>query len=291
MFRHLSAAILASTALSFVAPSFAQIVPATYQSSSGIDYSAYDDLISKVAVVEKNRSKIGYSFLRDQRIDFFGNYIASLSRQDVSSLPENEQLAYWLNLQNAVAVHAITYDSKKVKSLKKLRGTAEAPGKLWTQPRVTIAGQNMSLHDIETKILTEFDDPNVIYGIYQGVRGAPSLNEQAYRGATVQSQLAKNAKQYINSKGVVSVKKDVVRVTPVFNWYQDKTIGQGDTALINHLSVHAAPKLKAKLSAGKSFKTSSLNYRVDSYTPPVQSGSYSAQESGSLGGSGGGYGS
>ncbi len=289
MFRHISAAILASAALSFTAPAFAQITPANYQSSNSINYSAYDSLMSKVTVVERGRPRIGYDFLRDQSVDYFGNYVASLSRENVSSLPKNEQLAYWLNVQNAVAIHAIVQDGKKSKSLKKLRGTAEAPGELWTKPRVTIAGQNMSLHDIETKLLTEFDNPNVIYGIYQGVRGAPPISPTAYRGSNVEEMLATNAKQYVNSKGVVSVKNDVVRVTPVFSWYQSKVIGQNDTALKDHLSIHASPKLKAKLLAGKSFKTSSLNYRLDSYNPPVSSGSYSAQSSGSSGG--GGYGS
>lgn len=291
MFRHLSAVILASTALSFAAPVFAQVTPVSYQASSSIDYSAYDTLMSKVAVLERGRARVGYDFLRDQPIDYFGNYVASLSGQNISSLPKNEQLAYWLNLQNAVAVHAIIQDGEKTRSLKKLRGTVDAPGELWTKPRIIIAGQNMSLHDIETKLLTEFDNPNVIYGIYQGVRGAPSLSPTAYRGSNIEQQLGEKAKQYINSKGVVSVKKDVVRVTPVFSWYQNKLIGQDDAALKEHLSVHAAPKLKSKLLAGKSFKTSSLNYRLDSYTPPVSSGSYSAQSSGSLGGSGGGYGS
>lgn len=291
MFRHLSTAILASTALSFAAPAFAQITPASYQSSSSIDYSAYDNLISKVAVVERDRPRIGYDFLRNQKIDYFGNYVASLSRQNVNALPKNEQLAYWLNLQNAVAIHAIVQDGKKSRSLKKLRGTAEAPGKLWTKPRVTVAGQNLSLHDIETNLLTEFDNPNVIYGIYQGVRGAPSLSPTAYRGSNVEQKLAENAKQYINSKGVVSVKNDVVRVTPVFSWYQNKVFGQNDAALKDHLSAYAAPKLKTKLSAGKSFKTSSLNYRIDSYTPPVASGDYAAATSGNAGARSGGYGS
>lgn len=290
MFRHIPAAILVSTALSFAAPAFAQVTSASYQAPSRIDYSAYDDLMSKVSVVENNRPRIAYDFLRDQKIDFFGNYVARLTRLDVNTLPKNDQLAYWLNVQNAVTVHAIIQDGKKTKSLKTLRGTDEAPGALWTTPRVTIAGQNMSLQDIETKLLTEFDNPNVIYGIYQGVRGAPSLSRTAYRGSIVEEMLARNAKQYVNSKGVVSVKKDVVRITPVFAWYQDKVFGQDNAALIDHLSVHAKPKLKAKLSGGKSFKMSSLNYKLDSYSPQASTNSYSASSGGSRGG-GGGYGS
>lgn len=300
MFRLILTTLLTTTAMSLAVSSFAQInssqspsalVTAASSTGSPIDYSFYDDLMSRASVNEGGRPKIAYDFLRDQKVDYFGNYISLLSRKSVTSLSKNDQLAYWLNVQNTVAIHAILQEREKTKSLKKLRGTAEVPGELWTKPRVTIAGQNMSLQDIETKLLTEFDNPNIIYGLYQGVRGGPSLSPTAYRGSIVDERLADKAKEYVNSKGTVSVKKDVVKVTPLFSWYQDKAFGGDDTALLAHLSTLAEPKLKSKLAAGKSFKTSNLNYHLDEFVTQNGGAQRFSQGTGNSGVTSRGYGS
>ena len=292
MFKHLTMAFVASTALSLAIPAMAQTAPSgdlvstVALNTSPIDYSFYDKVIKKVSVTEGGRPRLAYDFIRDQEGDFIGDYVSKLSAQNVENLPKSDQLAYWLNLQNIVTIEAILKEGKGKRSLKKLRGTAQKPGKLWTKPRVVIAGQNMSLHDIETKILTEFENPNVIYGIYQGVRGAPGLTPEAYRGATVDEMLDKNAKQYVNSKGIVAVKNNVVKVTPIFLWYQEAAFGGTDMALNEHLKLHAYPNLKSALFRGKSFGASSLNYRLDEYKAPKQD----VYSSSSRGG-GGGYGS
>jgi len=302
MFTRLSALVLTTAVLSFSAPAFAQTTfsnTAPVQTASAvtspIDYSTYDTIIKKVAVNEGGRPRLAYDFIRKQNNDFVGQYVSQLARQDVGTLPKNDQLAYWLNVQNIVTIDAILKDGKRKKSLKKLRGTAEAPGPLWTKPRVTIAGQNMSLQDIETKLLTEFDNPNIIYGIYQGVRGGPSLTPTAYRGASVDEMLEKNAKRYVNSKAIVSVRNNVVEVTPVFFWYQDNTFQGEDGALLEHLKAYAHPNLKSELYRGKSSKTSSLNYRLDNYNiekaARQQAGNSRSYSGGSQGVTQRGYGS
>ena len=298
MLKSLPTVILTATALSFAAPSFAQtsnqarIIPAA-AISSPIDYSAYDTFMKKLSVNEGGRPRIAYDLIREKNTGFVNQYVNYLTQQNITALPKNDQLAYWLNLQNIVTVKAILEDGKRKSSLKKLRGTAEKPGKLWTKPRVTVAGQSLSLQDIETKIFAEFDNPNVIYGIYQGVRGAPCLTSKAYRGSDVNQKLESNAKQYVNSKGIVSVKKDVVEVTPVFLWYQQAAFGGDNAALTDHLKAYANPNLKSALFRGKNFKSKSLNYRLDSYKVPTQVSASSRTGGSNYGGGsrGGGYGS
>ena len=276
MIKHLSIFILTSTALSLTAPSFAQttlaeldakqnVTETAEEVTSPIDYETYDILMERAAVDKGGRPRIAYDFLRDQEVDFVGDYISFLSEQDISTLSEDDKLAYWLNVQNIVTIQAVLEDGKKKKSLKKLRGTANSPGKLWTKPRVTIAGETLSIQDIETKLLTEFDNPNVIYGIYQGVRGGPCLMRKAYRGASVNDVLEQNAKQYVNSNGIVHVANNVVEVTPVFLWYHDTAFDGDDAVLLAHLKSNAEPTLKSSLYRGRSFAETSLNYRLDHY--------------------------
>lgn len=276
MFKNLSALIITTTALGLVMPAFAQTtlaeIDAAQQAApeptiiaSPIDYSLYDTFIEKVTVKQGGRPRVAYDFIREQDQDYITPYIEELAQQDISGLSENDKLAYWLNVQNIVTVQAILEEGKKKKTLKKLRGTVDKPGSLWTKSRVNIAGQEMSLQDIETKLLTEFDNPNIIYGIYQGVRGAPCLAPTAYRGATVEEELAKNAKQYVNSNGIVTVNNNVVEITPVFLWYKEQAFQGDDKILLSHLKDNAEPTLKSALYRGRTFEATALNYNLDNY--------------------------
>lgn len=276
MFKHLSAFILTTSAFGLALPVYAQttlaeldaaqqVAPKAAIVDPPIDYALYDSFIETMTVKQGGRSRVAYNFIREQEQDVINPYITYLAQQDVSALSENDKVAYWLNVQNIVTVQAILEDGKKKKTLKKLRGTTDKPGTLWTKPRLNIAGQDMSLQDIETKLLTEFDNPNIIYGIYQGVRGAPSLTPTAYRGATVEEALANNAKQYVNSNGIVTVKNNVVEVTPVFLWYKGQAFGGDDKLLINHLKENAKPTLKSALYRGRTLEATALNYRPDNY--------------------------
>jgi len=230
-----------------------------------IDYSTFDGLMDKISVKQNGRPRIAYEHVREHAMELLEAYLAHLAVQNVADLAKDDALAYWLNVQNILVVKAITDEGKKKKDLKKLRGTGDKPGKLWTVPRITISGQKMSIYDVEQKILTEFDNPNVIYGLYQGVRGAPCLNDTAYRGSNVQALLERNAKRYINSIGIVRVNNDIVEVTPVFLWHKDILFGQDDKVLIDHLKANAEPTLKSHLYRGRTFASAGLNYRVDNY--------------------------
>ena len=88
---------------------------------------------------------------------------------------------------------------------------------------------------------------------------------KAYRGATVNETLAQNAKQYVNSNGIVTVKNSVVELTPVFLWYQDEAFKGDEKALLEHLKENAEPNLKSALYRGRSFAPTPLNYRPDFY--------------------------
>jgi len=89
---------------------------------SPIDYAAYNDLMTRYAAPQNGRPKIAYKLIREYGREDLQSYLDFLAVQDVSNLPELDQLAYWLNVQNALVVSAITLEGKKKKNLKRLRG-------------------------------------------------------------------------------------------------------------------------------------------------------------------------
>lgn len=278
-------AALLAPALSFT--SFA--TEAAVSTETRIDYAATDLFHSKFSIVEKGRPRIAYDAVRKNAERFLDSYIQHLSNQNVENRSTDAQLAYWLNVQNIVAIDAISFDTKK-SNLKKLRGSADEPGKLWNEPRFTYGGETLSLADIENRIVNNSEDPNVLYGVYQGVRGGPRLSRTAYQPETVRATLAKAAKTYINSSGIVSAKNGVVNVAPVLTWHADALFDGDDAQLISHLRTHAYPRLATKLGSSSSVESIKLNYRTDNYRPPAPRG-YSSTGSSISGGSSPSYGS
>ncbi len=275
-----SAALLTALASVCVQPlAFAQTAPAPAASTQAstqaaiapdLDYSLMALFMEKFSVVERGRTKIAYSETRRQGKPFLTAYVEKMAAEDISVLSRDGQLAYWLNLQNILVIKAITDDTKKTK-LNRLRGTGASPGKLWTKPRVTIDDATFSIVDIENKIMASWPDtPDLIYGLYQGVKGGPCLNKIAFTAANVHDELSKAAKQYINARGIVKVSGGTAHVTPIYDWYKGGLFGADDRSVIAHIRSHAAPTLANRLSRTHELAMVKLNYRVDNYVAQAQ---------------------
>ncbi len=133
----------------------------------------------------------------------------------LNMLTNNEQLAYWLNLYNVVVVDEIN----KIYPEKKLEDFVTDDDGLLARKTVTVEGVELSLNDIQHKVLkVKFDrDPLILYGLYQGYIGSPSIRKHAYTGDNVRRTLTANAFDFINSnRGTYPAGKDFL----VANFYQ-----------------------------------------------------------------------
>ena len=245
------------------------IIETTELSTPAVDYALMETFMSNLSSNERGRPSIAYAAARENGAGFFSHYETQLVAVDVEALSEDDQLAYWLNLQNFLVVKAVTLDTKKT-NLKSLRGTAKKPGKMWTKDRVTIGGQSYSIADIEAKITSNFKDPNVIYGLYQGVKGGPCLSSKPYEGATVTARLAELGAHYVNSRGIVTPNKSVVTLTPIYDWHKAALFDGEDAAILRHVKAHASTNLRGRLNRGTRVEYTKLNYVTDSFDPKKQ---------------------
>ena len=259
---------IAMAAACLTLPAMAEDTPSVTPDETAVvatvDYSQMENFMERLSSNERGRPAIAYNLLRKDSLPFFDEYEAYLTSIDETALSEDDRLAYWLNLQNFLVVKAVTQDTKK-KSLKSLRGTAAKPGKMWTKDRVTIGGQSYSIAKIEAKITSEFNNPNVIYGLYQGVKGGPCLSQTPYDGETINSRLAELGMQYVNSRGIVYPSKGVVSVTPIYDWHKAALFNDDDKVILKHLKQHASTQLRGRLNTGREIKFTKLNYATDDY--------------------------
>ncbi|MDX1555552.1 MAG: DUF547 domain-containing protein, partial [Xanthomonadales bacterium] len=118
----------------------------------------------------------------------------------------DEQLAYWLNLYNIALLEQLVqlYPERNLK--KELTGR----NSILSRKILTVAGIPLSLDDVQHTILRwNYDDnPIVIYGLYQGIIGGPSIRTHAFTGHRVYAQLRDNADEFINSNRGTSASGD-----------------------------------------------------------------------------------
>src|SRR5690606_26452071 len=77
------------------------------------------------------------------------NYVASLQSEAVSALNRREQLAYWINLYNAMTV-AVVLKAYPVATILDIKYPDIPPGKgPWDARIMKVEGSELSLNDIE----------------------------------------------------------------------------------------------------------------------------------------------
>jgi len=198
--------------------------------SNGLAHFNYADL--KVNIADKAK---------------LDGYIESLEAMNPDSLSDNEAIAFWANLYNAVTIQVIV-DNYPIKSIKKLGSFNSGP---WKKDLVTVNGKKMSLNDIEHGTLRK-NYPNPAYVHYMvncASIGCPNLLNEAWEADTLIEQRKKSAADYINSpRGAMADGNDLT-VSSIYDWFQED-FGGSKGGVIEHLSKYATGDLAAAIQNG-----------------------------------------
>ncbi len=125
-----------------------------------------------------------------------------------------EALAYWLNLYNTGALDlAARATAAQVSSVLRVPGAFDAP---WA----TVAGEQLSLTDIEHGKIRRFRDPRIHSALVCGSASCPSLRLEPYFGAKLDAQLDDQMSRFLMAGAAVPDKSsNVLRLSRVFLWY------------------------------------------------------------------------
>lgn len=243
-----------------------------------IDYSAFDDILGGL-VFEVGRSdrqpgrgrsvrtgtrislentsryrfegnRVVFHALEDVHEDAISEYRRELERLPAAigleRLSDNEQLAYWLNLHNIVVIDEIAkrYPVRRVDQIR-IDGVP-----LHEADIIDLGDHRISLNDIRFNIVGRlYDDARVIYGFYSGAVGGPTLQGEAFSGATVWNQLAANANEFVNALRGVESSHYGFRISPVYDEWRDVMFPDWPEDLRFHLNQHAEGPARATITA------------------------------------------
>lgn len=197
------------------------------------------------------------------------DYLRRLSATEVRRLDRPEQLAFWMNLYNALTVR-ITLTHYPVATIQDIN---ISPGIFdvgpWGKKVVIVEGERLSLNDIEHRILRPiWRDPRVHYGINCASIGCPNLQHDAFTGENVNQLLDLGARQYVNHPRGVAIVDGKLIVSSIYVWFR-ADFGGTDRAVIAHLRHFADPALESRLVDMTEISSNQYDWRLNDVSKKV----------------------
>ncbi|WP_242602084.1 DUF547 domain-containing protein [Legionella yabuuchiae] len=206
---------------------------------------------------------IDYPNMNEEDRMLLKQYITHMSAIKIGDYNRQEQLAYWINLYNALTVQTIA-SYYPVESIQEIN---ISPGLFsigpWGANLITIEGIQMSLEDIHNRIIRPiWNDPRTHYVLNNGSIGAANISKYAFQSATLDKQLNQAAIEYINSLRGVQVIDGKLIVSKLYDWFSED-FGGTEKDIINHLTQFANQSLRQQLSKIKEVNTYNYNWHLN----------------------------
>jgi hypothetical protein len=219
-----------------------------------IDHSAWGIILKKYLVTSQltmeSSAPVGINLLQYGGVskidyDLLKIYLTTLEGIPISSFSRPEQRAFWINLYNAATVNLIL-EHYPVESITKISFSFFSFGP-WDEELLTIEGEELSLNDIEHRILRPiWQDPRIHYALNCASIGCPNLQPLAFTAKNTDSLLETGASEYINHPRGAKKEDKKLWLSKIFEWYQDD-YGGNEAGVLIHIQKYAKENLANSL--------------------------------------------
>ncbi|MEM7216503.1 MAG: DUF547 domain-containing protein [Pseudomonadota bacterium] len=224
-----------------------------------VDHGTWDAFLAKYLKSDgQGVNRLAYARVTKADKGALKKYLAELQQTDVTKLNRNEQYAYWLNLYNASTVN-VALENYPIESILDIKSNVLDFKGPFNDKIAKVNGQSITLDTIESGIVRPiWNDPRLHYAFNCAAITCPNLGKQAYRGKTIDSQLDRAARSYINDPRGIRVENGEITASKIFFWYEED-FGGSEASILKHVRRYADPKLKSALSG----KTEIASFEYD----------------------------
>lgn len=184
-----------------------------------IDHALWQAVLDHYLIAEDDAlNRVDYAGLQRNGMAQLRRYLGAMAAIDPRAHSRDEQMAYWINLYNALTLRVIA-DAWPVASILKV-GSGSVFGGPWDDPVITINNQALTLNDIEHRILRGiWQEPRIHFAVNCASVGCPDLQPAAFNGQNLEALLALSARQYLASERGVKLDEDTLVLSSLFDWY------------------------------------------------------------------------
>lgn len=174
-------------------------------------------------------------YVRDGLVDYksilsdrdFNAYLAWLARTGPSAkTPPLEEMAFWVNAYNALAIHGVILASAKpgvnherfkpISSVMKVKG-------FFDEQKYEVGGRKYTLNQIEKEILLpKFKDVRLHFVLVCAAMSCPGLPSTAYTSSDIDARMTQVGREFIGEteKNLLDKKNKTLNLSQIFNWYR-----------------------------------------------------------------------
>jgi len=196
------------------------------------------------AVDDTAGTRVDYAALR--RDADWRRLVAGLDASDPARLASRaETLAFWIDVYNVLAIDWIVREGP-VASIRDL-GNWLRP--VWKKPAGRVGGREVSLDEIEHRILRPLGEPRIHFAIVCASTSCPSLQREPFRAAELERQLDARARAFLADprKGLALDRAaGRARVSKILDWFAADFGGRD--GVVAFVAAHAPPDAAVWLS-------------------------------------------
>ena len=211
-----------------------------------MDHALFDSLLARHVV----NGLVDYDAFA--KAPAFPLYLRQLAEARPDGWPEDEQLAFWLNVYNAYTIQLIVVHGERqsIRNINPTLGVLRLKGP-WSEPLVQAAGRRLTLDEVAHRILRkQFSEPRVHAAMTDAARGSPPLRSEAYTGADLETQLVDQMRRFLGETRKNRVRAGAVWLSPVFTAYR-RDFGASTAELGEYLAPYFSGKDRELLQGGR----------------------------------------
>jgi len=202
--------------------------------AQNFDHSIFDELLK----THVKNGLVDYQALKVNQVKLT-EYLKQLEQvafDQFDQWSKDEQMVFWINAYNAITIEGIlrnypiqwggliTRARFPQNSIRQISG-------FWDKVFIKVMGKNVTLNDIEHKILRkEFGDPRIHFVIVCASIGCPILESQAFFSSDSEQRLDQATRNFINDPAKVRLdrQQNILFLSSIFDWYKEDFSASAD---------------------------------------------------------------
>jgi len=221
------------------------------KSTQRIDHSLWQTFLDNYLMRGSDGiNRVNYTAARKQQWPQLKRYLENLSQVKPDMLTQPEQMAFWINLYNALTVDLVLQHPRK-KSIKQMGRGIFSFGP-WDDEVIQINGVAITLNDIEHRILRPiWRDHRIHYAVNCASLGCPDLADTVYQANQLESQLRSAESAFLDHpRSARFDQRGQLIVSSLFKWYADD-FAPNVAALKEYLATHHSQSTRLRQYRGR----------------------------------------
>lgn len=208
------------------------------------------DLFQEVLSEYVEDGKVNYPAIKTS--NSYHAYI-SLLEKPTHFQNSNEELSYWINAYNALAIKGIL-DGRSPESFF---------GKIgyFYNAEYKVNGRTTNLYDLEHEVIIPLGEPRIHFALNCASASCPRLNSTVYQPGKLEQQLESAATAFINdtTHNRFDQQTKTASISKIFDWFEDDFVKHSGTVQ-NYLALYVKDERISTALANNEYQIEYLEY-------------------------------